>query len=100
MILEFHDSETGNTLAGRVPVDYDYQAEEWVKDAGFAHENEVRFVLKNDDGSVRAVWEKNEAATEITLTECNEFACNAFGGDWQKGTVWTREQWERQYQRV
>lgn len=33
MILEIHDNEVGNTLAGRVNnIDYDYMAEQWVQD--------------------------------------------------------------------
>ncbi len=94
MILEFHDAETGNTLAGRVEIDYDYQAEEWVKQEGFHDEKGiVRFVLKADDGTERAVWELSQDKNAVVKV-------SGAHGDWKIGTAWSREQWVRDYQRL
>lgn len=63
MILELHDSEVGNTFAGRVKnLDYDYQAEMWVKEIAEDHIDIVRWVLTDAQGE-RAVWERNEGET-------------------------------------
>lgn len=71
MILEIHDAEVGNTLAGRVnEIDYDYQAEQWVQDImtetaenGRISERRMtgaaplaKFILKDDLGE-RATWD-------------------------------------------
>jgi len=63
MILEIHDNEEGNTLAGRHPnIDYDYQAEQWVQDLITDEANRpkpkfrlAKFILKDDQGE-RATW--------------------------------------------
>ena len=63
MILEIHDSEPGNSLAGRVnELDYDYQAEQWVQDI-IKKESTIpqrfplaKFILKDSEGE-RATWE-------------------------------------------
>jgi hypothetical protein len=91
MILEFHDAEEGNTLSGRVEVDYDYQAEEWVKQEGFQDEKGiVRIVLKADDGTERAVWELSQDKNAVVKV-------SGVHGDWKIGTAWSREQWHREY---
>jgi len=87
MILEVHDNEEGNTLAGRVNnIDYDYQAEQWVQDidepATILHPI-VRFVLLDGEGE-RAVWEKD--GENITLVRC----APRFTGQWQVGTVFKK----------
>jgi len=89
MILEVHDNEEGNSLAGRVnDIDYDYQAEQWVQDidepANIPHPV-VRFVLLDSEGE-RAVWEKD--GENITLVK----RAPRFRGQWQVGTVFKKGQ--------
>jgi len=90
MILEIHDNEVGNTLAARVKdIDYDYQAEEWVKEESFRYAQTRKIILLNDDGTERAVWERSEDLNSYTKV-------SGVHGDWKVGTVWTRELWEQQ----
>lgn len=86
MILEIHDTETGNTLNGRVKdLDYDYMAEQWVQELAPMQVEFVRFVLMDDVGE-RAVWEKPESgATSVKLVSRSP----RFTGEWQVGTEFT-----------
>jgi len=88
MILEVHDNEVGNTLAGRVNnIDYDYQAEQWVQDIDEnpnAQHPVVRYVLLDAEGE-RAVWEKD--GENITLVR----RAPRFTGQWQVGTVFKKQ---------
>jgi hypothetical protein len=88
MILEIHDNEPGNTLAGRVnDIDYDYQAEQWVQDIEEpldAPYPTVRYVLLDEQGE-RAVWERD--GNTITLVRRSP----RFTGDWQVGTKFEKK---------
>jgi hypothetical protein len=94
MVIEFHDTEVGNTLAGRWNnIDYDYQAEEIIQENALGHSDIVRFVLLDDQGE-RAVWEKSGvAADSVTLTKKSD----RFTGQWELGLSWTEAHYERKY---
>lgn len=93
MKIEIHDSEVGNTLAGRWNnIDYDYQAEEIIQEMALGHAEMVKYILLDDEGE-RAVWEKEVAGTKVTLTNRSP----RFTGDWQVGTVFTEMDHQRKY---
>lgn len=87
MILEIHDTEEGNSLAGRVKnIDYDYQAEQWVQDIVQDERKQqigpfpiARFVLQDDAGD-RAVWERNTENKFVLVV-----ATGRFLGEWKVG---------------
>lgn len=87
MILEIHDTEAGNTLAGRVNhIEYDYMAEQWVQDLVTDETKMVvsgsqrfpldKMILKDELG-VRAVWKIHENL-DAELVEKSE----RFTGQW------------------
>jgi hypothetical protein len=86
MILEIHDTEEGNSLAGRVKnLDYDYQAEQWVQDIctdepHMTRVNPLAKILLVDDLGVRAEWEFQPNGG-IKLTQKSE----RFQGEWVLG---------------
>lgn len=47
----------GPTHCGSVPVDYEYQAEQWVMDVRDINSSVVRVELHQDDGAVLRKWE-------------------------------------------
>lgn len=83
MILEIHDTETGNTLNGRVnAIDYDYQAEQWVQELAPTQDHCVRYILIDEWGE-KAVWEKpGVGARSVQLVRRSD----RFTGHWQMGT--------------
>ena len=82
MILELHDSETGNTLLGRIRnIDYDYQAEQWIRDTSEDHPKVVKWILLDEIGP-RCVWERkagDKGMPEITQRS------SRFIGEWKNG---------------
>lgn len=92
MKLEIHDSEERNSLAGAVKnLDFDYQAEEWVKDVMRDEKSRkvprrfplVKFILIDDDGKERAEWnvEKDDFRTCVVLTKVSK----RYLGRWEVG---------------
>jgi len=81
MMLELHDSEVGKTLAAKVdPVDYDYQAEQWVQET---HDRTtiVKWILYDGVG-IRCVWERPQGSLEMpNITQRS----TRFSGTWQQG---------------
>lgn len=84
MILEIHDNEVGNTLAGQVNnIDYDYMAEQWVQDLvtdeskGLKRQHRFDKMVLKDDLGVRAVWKIHENL-DAELIEKSE----RFSGEW------------------
>lgn len=71
MILEIHDEEIGNTLLGVVRnIDYEYQAEEYVKET-FERPQAQRWVLFSDDGTPIRAWQRDGAKTKsVDATGC------------------------------
>lgn len=85
MNIELHDSEVGNSLAGRLRnIDYDYQAEEWIQEMALGHPGIVKFILSDEQGE-RAVWEKEADGESVTLTTISP----RYTGEWQTGLPWT-----------
>ena len=81
MTLELHDNETGNTLRGCIRnIDYDYQAEQWVKDT---HDDldVVQWIL-NDDVGIRCVWSRDVGSNQLPNISKRS---SRFQGTWQKG---------------
>jgi hypothetical protein len=85
MILEVHDNEPGNTLAGKVNnIEYDYMAEQWVQDLVTNEKQRLeppkftldKFVLMDSQGA-RAVWKVHENG-DAELIEKTE----RFTGQW------------------
>lgn len=80
MKLEMHDAEVGNTLSGRVTVNYTYQAEMYVQETA-ERKDLVRWELSDDSGLV-CVWERPEGSLEIpSITQRSP----RFEGEWEKG---------------
>ena len=85
MILEIHDNEVGNTLAGRVNnIDYDYMAEQWVQDLvtdeskGSKRQNHrLEKMVLIDELGVRAVWKIHENLDAELIEKSDRF-----GGEW------------------
>lgn len=95
MIIEFHDKEVGNTLAGRWNnIDYDYQAEEIIQEIALGPDfnNIVRFALTDALG-LRALWEKEVNGNSVILS----WTSPRFTGEWKVNLTWTREMWQRKY---
>ncbi|MEK7447608.1 MAG: hypothetical protein AAB632_02340 [Patescibacteria group bacterium] len=83
MHLELHDNEEGNTLNGGVKdIDYDYQAEEWVR-LTIDQPEIIKWILYDGSG-IRCVWERPEGSTSMPdITQRSE----RFTGTWEKGPV-------------
>ncbi|MCX6779355.1 MAG: hypothetical protein NTU97_03940 [Candidatus Magasanikbacteria bacterium] len=84
MHLELHDDEVGNTLCARVRrIDYDYQAEMWVRDT-YNSPNAakvIKWILFDEEG-VRCVWERPLGSLAIPdITQRS----SRFTGEWEKG---------------
>jgi hypothetical protein len=84
MILEIHDNEVGNTLAGQVNnIDYDYMAEQWVQDLvsdeskGSNRQNRLDKMVLKDDLGVRAVWKIHENLDAELIEKSDRFR-----GEW------------------
>lgn len=84
MILEIHDNEVGNTLAGQVNhIDYDYMAEQWVQDLvtdeskGSKRQNRLDKMVLKDDLGVRAVWKIHENLDAELIEKSDRFR-----GEW------------------
>lgn len=84
MILEIHDNEVGNTLAGRVNyIDYDYIAEQCVQDLvtdeskGSKRQNRLDKMVLIDDLGVRAVWKIHENLDAELIEKSDRFR-----GEW------------------
>lgn len=84
MILEIHDNEVGNTLAGQVNnIDYDYMAEQWVQDLvtdeskGSNRQNRLDKMILKDDLGVRAVWKIHENLDAELIEKSDRFR-----GEW------------------
>ncbi len=83
MRLEVHDKEEGNSLAGQVSVDYDYQAEMWVQQLITDEKNNTtrrysldKFVLVDHEGK-RAEWVVDGESVSLT------WKSPRFTGEWQ-----------------
>lgn len=59
MILEAYDNEKGKPFVACVKIDYDYQAEEWVREICEKNPEVVKLILVDSDG-VRCIWEREE----------------------------------------
>ena len=84
MILEIHDNEVGNTLAGRVNnIDYDYMAEQWIQDLvnDESKNPKQKYSLDKlvllDDLGVRAVWKIHENLDAELIEKSDRFC-----GEW------------------
>jgi hypothetical protein len=78
--LELHDSDTHNSLSGRVPkIDYDYQAEMFVHDS-YLKPDIVRWELHDSHG-LRCVWERPVGSTEMPVITKRS---PRFAGEWHK----------------
>lgn len=66
MYLEMHDNETGNSLtAGVGNIDFEYQAEEWIKETA-DEVSIIRWELKDHkDGTTITKWERTEGSSEF-----------------------------------
>jgi hypothetical protein len=89
MRLYVLDDETEKPLVCRTgPLDYDYQAEQWVKDFAEGREGGtgrplISFILLDDSG-IRCVWTRSvEDAVAKKLPEITKVATR-FSGEWQR----------------
>jgi len=88
MFLYLMDDETENPIAGRVRVDFDYIAEQWVQDVASGRSDQksprplVTFILCDDDG-VRCVWTRSvEEAGNKALPKITKITVR-FSGEWK-----------------
>jgi hypothetical protein len=66
MYLEMHDNETGNSLSAGVDnIDFEYQAEEWIKET-VDDADIIRWELKDQKGGKTITkWERSPGSTEF-----------------------------------
>lgn len=84
MILEIHDTDVGNSLAGRVNhIDYDYQAEQWVQDivSNEPRQPALAEMILMDDQGPRAKWKIHEDGGAQLIERSPRFT-----GEWQLNT--------------
>lgn len=89
MILEIHDTEVANSLAGRVNnIDYDYQAEQWVQDivSDEPREPALAEMILLDDQGPRAKWKIHENGAAELVERSPRFT-----GEWQLNLKFERK---------
>lgn len=69
MRVEFHDAEVGNTLAGAVNVDYEYQAEQWVIDAATDAQVTAMGIVRIECPAIRRTWTRENATHGVAFNE-------------------------------
>ena len=84
MILELYRGDKRDIPSGRIDdIEYDYQAEAWVRDICNQHDDVkiVKWVL-NDGKGIRCVWER---AVGSILDPNITARSTRFTGTWEKG---------------
>ena len=83
MIIELHDVDG---LVGEIfNIEYDYQAEEWVKDAADREaKGTVKRMLVRDEDGVRAEWTREAFGFRLTTRS------ERYEGQWQAQTLYER----------
>jgi len=86
MYLELHDGEEGNSLSASIKaIDFDYQAEQWVKETHSDPQSAdvIKWILYDRTG-IRCVWERPHGSSSIPdITQRS----GRFIGEWKAGPV-------------